>query len=211
VAKAKTRTILQRQIEARQKLWPDVSPRMLWDRKESDGFVTVPRVMPLMMSIMDDLSDKGFPVGQTYFEMWARLYDELFLTLNRPEEMAFHAGFSGQRAVRTWKDRVKRLANLEFIGLKEGPLGEFSYAIFYNPYHVIKRHYLAGKVSGQKWQAMVVRANEVGAFDLDSIDDNGDLVPEPPPPPPPPPPLGIVPAPVPPFPMPGIIPPPPTT
>jgi hypothetical protein len=179
VAKAKTRTILQRQIEARQKLWPDVTQRMLWDRKESDGFVTVPRVMPLMMSIMDDLSGKGFPVGQTYFEMWCRLYDELFLTLNRPEEMAFHAGFSGQRAVRTWKDRVKRLADLGFIGLKEGPLGEFSYAIFFNPYHVIKRHFIEGQVQSAKWQALVVRANEVGAFDLDSIDDLGNLIPEP--------------------------------
>lgn len=183
MAKAKTRTILQRQIEARQKLWPDVTPRMLWDRKESDGFVTVPRVMPLMMSIMDDLSGKGFPVGQTYFEMWARLYDELFLTLNRPEEMAFHAGFSGQRAVRTWKDRVKRLAELDFIDLKEGPLGEFSYALFFNPYHVIKRHFIAGQVQLGKWQALVVRANEVGAFDFDAIDDVGNFVPEPPAPP----------------------------
>ena len=60
--------------------------------------------MPLMMSIMDDLSGKGFPVGQTYLELWARLRDEQFLTLNQPEEMAFHAGFEGQRALRTWKD-----------------------------------------------------------------------------------------------------------
>jgi hypothetical protein len=178
VAKAKTRTILQRQIEARQKLWPHVTQRMLWDRKESDGFVTVPRVMPLMMSIMDDLSGKGFPVGQTYFELWCRLYDELFLTLNRPEEMAFHAGFSGQRAVRTWKDRVRRLSDLEFIDVKEGPLGEFSYAVFFNPYHVIKRHFIAGKVQQAKWQALIVRANEVGAFDFDNIDDRGNLIPE---------------------------------
>jgi len=25
--------------------------------------------MPLLMNIMDDLSGKGFPVGQVYFEM----------------------------------------------------------------------------------------------------------------------------------------------
>lgn len=178
MAKPKTRTILQRQIEARQKLWPDVAPRMLWDRKVSDGFATVPRTMPLMMSIMDDLSGKGFPVGQTYLEMWCRLYDELFLTLNRPEEMAFHAGFAGQRALRTWRDRVKRLSDLGFVDLKEGPLGDLSYAIFFNPYHVIKKHYLEGKVQHAKWQALVVRANEVGAFDLDEIDDKGQLVAE---------------------------------
>lgn len=173
---AKTRTILARQLEARAKIWPDVTNQMLWDRSERDGFSTVPRAMPLIMNIMDGLSDKGFPVGQTYLELWCRLYDELFLTLNRPEEMAFYAGFTGQRAVRTWKDRVKRLADLGFIDLKSGPLGDMSYAIFFNPYHVIKRAYLKGKVQEDKYRALVIRANEIGAFDLDDIDDAGDLV-----------------------------------
>lgn len=173
---AKTRTILARQLEARAKIWPDVTNLMLWDRNERDGFSTVPRTMPLIMNIMDGLSDKGFPVGQTYLELWCRLYDELFLTLNRPEEMAFYAGFTGQRAVRTWKDRVKRLADLGFIDLKSGPLGDMSYAIFFNPYHVIKRAYLRGKVHEDKYRALVIRANEISAFDLDDIDDSGDLI-----------------------------------
>lgn len=150
---------------------------MLWSM-DSDGWVAVPRLMPLMMSIMDDLSGKGYPVGQTFFEMWCRLREEQFLTLNRPEEMAFHAGFEGQRALRTWKDRVQRLANLGFIGLKSGPLGDLSYAVFYNPYHVIKRAFLNGQVQERKWQALIVRANEIGAFDTDDIDDSGNLIPE---------------------------------
>lgn len=173
---AKTRTILARQLEARAKIWPEVTNLMLWDRNERDGFSTVPRAMPLIMNIMDGLSDKGFPVGQTYLELWCRLYDELFLTLNRPEEMAFYAGFTGQRAVRTWKDRVKRLADLGFIDLKSGPLGDMSYAIFFNPYHAIKRAYLRGEVQEDKYRALVIRANEISAFDLDDIDDAGGLI-----------------------------------
>ena len=176
---AKTRTILARQLEARAKIWPDVFNHMLWDRTERDGFATVPRAMPLIMNIMDDLAGKGFPVGQTYIEMWCRLYDELFLTLNRPEEMAFYAGFTGQRAVRTWKDRVKRLAELGFIDLKSGPLGDMSYAVFFNPYHIIKRAYLRKLVAEDKYRALVIRANEIGAFDLDDIDDDGSLIPLP--------------------------------
>lgn len=176
---AKTRSILARQLEARAKIWPEITNHMLWDRTERDGFATVPRAMPLIMNIMDGLSDKGFPVGQTYIEMWCRLYDELFLTLNRPEEMAFYAGFTGQRAVRTWKDRVKRLADLGFINLKSGPLGDMSYAVFFNPYHIIKRSYVRGDVPEDKYRALVIRANEIGAFDLDDIDDKGDLIPLP--------------------------------
>lgn len=174
----RSRTITQRQLEAREKLWPEVTNQRLWDRKVRTGFVAVPRLLPLIMSIMDDLSDKGFPVGQTYFELWSRQFDELFLTLNRPEEMAFHAGFSGQRALRTWKDRVRRLAQLGFIDVKPGPLGELSYAILFNPFHVIKRAYLEEKIPEGKWQALVIRANEIGADDLDDIDDNGNFIPE---------------------------------
>ncbi len=175
MARGKNRDILKRQLAARAKLWPGVIDQMVWGM-DNEGWVALPRLMPLMMSIMDDLSDKGFPVSRAYLEMWARLREEQFLTLNRPEEMAFHAGFEGQRALRTWKDRVQRLADIGFIGLVPGPLGDLSYAVFYNPYHVVKRAYLAGKVQERKWQALVVRANEVSAFDLDDLDDDGNLV-----------------------------------
>lgn len=164
---SKPRSILRRQLESREKLWPGITNEHLWYRRDRDGFASVPRTMPLMMSIMDDLSGKGFPVGQTYFEMWSRLFDECFLILNRPEEMAFHAGFLGQRAVRTWRDRVRRLRDLGFIDVKPGPMGEFSYALFLNPYHVIRKHHDAGSVSEHKWHALVVRANEIGATDIE--------------------------------------------
>ena len=59
---------------------------------------------------------------------------------------------------------MRRLADLGFIGVKPGPLGDLSYAVIYNPYHVIKRAYLAGQVHENEWQALVIRANEVSAF-----------------------------------------------
>lgn len=172
----KSRDVLQRQLDARAKLWPDLTNDMLWSM-DNDGWVAVPRLMPLLMSVMDDLSGKGYPVGRTYLELWCRIrIEESFLTLNRPEEMAFHAGFEGQRALRTWKDRVQRIVDLGLIGVKSGPLGDLSYAVFYNPYHVVKRAYLKGLVQEKKWQALVIRANEVSAFDLDDIDGSGNLV-----------------------------------
>jgi hypothetical protein len=176
MARNTARSILQRQLDARRKLWPELTDDMLWSM-DKEGWVALPRLMPLMLSIMDDLSGKGFPVSRTYLELWSRMrIEESFLALNRPEEMAFHAGFEGQRALRTWKDRMRRLANLGFIGVKPGPLGDLSYAVIYNPYHVIKRAYLAGQVHENKWQALVIRANEVSAFDLDDIDDEGKVI-----------------------------------
>lgn len=176
MARNTARSILQRQLDARRKLWPEVAHDLLWSM-DKEGWVALPRLMPLMLSIMDDLSGKGYPVSRTYLELWSRIrIEESFLALNRPEEMAFHAGFEGQRALRTWKDRMQRLAKLGFIGVKPGPLGELSYAVIYNPYHVIKRAYLAGLVHENKWQALVIRANEVSAFDLDDLDDKGKLI-----------------------------------
>lgn len=178
MANRRQSNILKRQIQARNKLWPEITEHMLWER-DNEGWTALPRLMPLIMSIMDDLSGKGFPVSRTYLEMWARLRDEQFLTLNRPEEMAFHAGFEGQRALRTWKDRVQRLADLGFIDVKPGPVGRLSYALFYNPYHVVKRAYLKGDppVQERKWNALEIRANEIGAFDIDDIDETGTLIP----------------------------------
>ena len=176
MARARSRDIARRQLDTRARLWPALSSHMLWSM-DNEGWVALPRLMPLMMSIMDDLSGSGFPVSRTYLELWSRLREEQFLTLNRPEEMAFHAGFEGQRALRTWKDRVQRLANLGFIDLVAGPLGDLSYAVVYNPYHVIKRAYLKGEVQERKWQSLVVRAEEISAFDIDDIDDRGLLIP----------------------------------
>ena len=173
--RARPADILARQIDIRQRLWPDLAEPELWSRA-NEGWIALPRLMPLMMNIMDDLSGKGYPVGRTYLELWTRLRDEQFLTLNRPDEMALHAGFEGQRAQRTWRDRVSRLADLGFIGLKDGPLGPMSYAVFYNPYHVIKRAFIAGNVQERKWQALIVRASELNILDMDQIDHSGALL-----------------------------------
>jgi hypothetical protein len=163
----RSNAILKRQLETREKLWPGVTNAQLWMRKERQGFATIPRLMPQIMDIMDDLAGKGTPVGQTYLEMWCRLRDEGFLVLNSHEEMAFCAGFSGQRAVRTWRERVRTLADLGFISVLPGPTGDLSYALFWNPYHVLKRHNQAGRIQKAKWLALEVRAAEVKATDLD--------------------------------------------
>lgn len=127
--------------------------------------------MPLMLDIMNDLAN-GQPVSTTYLELWCRAFDECFVTLSKPREMAFHAGFSGQRGERTWRGRMKILANLGFIDLKEGPSGPMSYALILNPYLVIRRHKQQGHpgVREDKYNALVERAIEIGAADLNMSD-----------------------------------------
>lgn len=157
----------KRKLELRQKLWPGVTEDHLWDRKNRDGFATIPRTLPLMLTIMNDLADSGKPVAPVYLELWSRLRDEGFLSLNSPQEMAFASGHTGQRALYTWRDRVTKLKELGFLDVKPGPFGALSYVLVWNPYHVIRKHYEEGRVREDKWQALIFRASEIGADDLD--------------------------------------------
>jgi hypothetical protein len=155
--------IQQRQLDLRARLWPGLDAANLWNRLTHDGFSTIPSTMPLVMSIIDDLSN-GRPASMTYLDLWMRAYDESFVTLAKPREMAFHAGFTSQRAERTWKQKLDVLSELKFIDLKSGPSGPHSYALIRNPYLVIQWHH-EKKTSGlreDKFNALVARALEIG-------------------------------------------------
>lgn len=173
---AKASAILTRQLEVRKKLWPQISDKMTWNRRDRDGFVTMPRTMPLIMRIMDHLAGKGSPVSLVYLDLWCRTFDEAFLQITKTEEMATYAGFSGQRAVRTWKERLVRLAELEFINTKYGMSKEVKFVLILNPYHVIAKAYAAGKVPVEMWNSLMVRSAEIGAGDLDDVDQSGEYV-----------------------------------
>jgi hypothetical protein len=155
--------IQQRQLELRARLWPGLNQSDLWNRLTHDGFSTIPSSMPLIMSIIDDLSN-GRPASMTYLDLWTRAFDEGFVTLAKPREMAFHAGFTTQRAERTWKQKLDVLAELNFIDLKSGPSGPASYALIWNPYVVIKWHHdqKAIGLREDKFNALVARSLELG-------------------------------------------------
>lgn len=162
--------IAQRQLELRARLWPTVTDGHLWLRKYHNGFTTIPRSMPLIMSIIDDLA--GGPVSMAYLELWCRAFDEGFVTLSRPREIAFHAGFDGQRGERTWRSKMKLLVELGFVEIQSGPSGQMSYALVLNPYLVIRRlrdHKRSG-LREDKYNALIERAGEIGAEDFDLPD-----------------------------------------
>jgi len=159
---------IQKRIEAlRAELWPELDEEQIWSRKTSDGYSTIPRTLSQIGSIADALSGKGKPVMQTYLELWCRVHDDGFVNLNRPREIAFSSGFSGQRAVATWRERMKRLKDLGFIDLKPGPSGPLSYALIFNPYSVIYAHKEAETANFpyDRFVALVERGLEIGAIE----------------------------------------------
>lgn len=141
-------------LSLRQELWPNVDPAYLWSRKRAKGFATVPRVM---LVIMDSLS-VGKPVSTTYLDLFCRVFDESFVRLDKPHEMAFASG-SRPAAARTFgRNGSKKLG---FIDLAPGAQGSRGFALLYNPYLVIRGLKKAGKVETGMFNALLSHATRL--------------------------------------------------
>lgn len=147
----------------RDSVWPDLDEQMLWNRKSVSGFTTIPRTMPLIMNIIDALT-KNKPAGTAYFVMWCRTFDHSLLVIDNPMTLAVEAGFSGERALSTWKDRMRSLVELGFIDAKEGPSGPYHYVLLFNPHKVVWD--LKGKIQESTFRQLQTRAIEIGAKDM---------------------------------------------
>ena len=155
----------------RDSVWPDLDEQMLWNRKSVSGFTTIPRTMPLIMNIIDALT-KNKPAGSAYFVMWCRTFDHSLLVIDNPMTLAVEAGFSGERALSTWKDRMRSLVELGFIDAKEGPSGPYHYVLLFNPHKVVWD--LKGKIQESTLRQLHTRAIEIGAKDMQPVQQTAE-------------------------------------
>jgi hypothetical protein len=160
------KAIVKKQLDQREALWPSAE-RYLWDRNAYKGFTTIPKTMPLVLQIMDELS-KGKRLSETYLGLWCATWDNSFVTISKPQEMAHAAGFRGQRAEYTWADRMKRLHELRFINIKPGKSGSITHVLIWNPHLIIRDHHQK-KTPGlleATYNILLDRALEIGARDM---------------------------------------------
>lgn len=143
--------------------WPDVPQEQLWNRSRCHGFTTIPRTLPLVMNVIDALS-KNKPASRTYFGLWCRTYDESVVIIENPMSLAFEAGFTGERAVTTWRQRMQTLQQLGFIDSKPGSSGEFHFVLLFNPHWVVWQ--LKLRLQAQAFMQLTDRALEIGATDF---------------------------------------------
>ncbi|EDQ33524.1 hypothetical protein HPDFL43_09817 [Hoeflea phototrophica DFL-43] len=165
-----SKKIEEKQAEIRKQVFGELQKAHTWDRKTAKGFTTIPRTMPLLGAIMDSLSGKGKPVSTTYLELWCRSNDDGFVILSKQADIAFASGFSGLRGVSTWKERVRKLEELNFLITKPGVSGSLHYVQLWNPYIIIKLHNGNNTLGlpADRYNALVERMMEIGAKDFDS-------------------------------------------
>jgi hypothetical protein len=153
----------ERAEKQREVLFPEVSTDWLWRRQKNNGYTTVPRTLPIVMEAIDALS-KSQPAGHTYFGLWCRSPDHPVLTIENPATLASEAGFKGERAVDTWKRRVRTLRDEGFIVTKPGAAGEFHYVLLLNPNLVMEWLRARGRLQDSVYAKFHDRSLEIGSY-----------------------------------------------
>jgi hypothetical protein len=151
-----------RTLHVRETFWPAIKESQIWNRKRDHGFTTIPRTLPLIGRIMDQLS-KGKPVFMTYLALWSRVFDEGIVEIAHPRELAYESGFAGERQESTWIARMRILVEQGFILAAESHFGEFGYVLILNPYFVARKLFKEGKIQQELYLALERRADEIGA------------------------------------------------
>lgn len=151
----------------RDQLWPG-SAKWIWDINDSEGvvgFATISRLMPLILHLVKILSngDKTGDPGPVLLELWCRDYGQGLISIKHEGECAYAAGYSSNRAVRTWRGHMLKLVELGFIKAKADGISEYGQVLLVNPLAVCARLRQEGKVPEEWWTSFTRRASEISA------------------------------------------------
>lgn len=147
--------------QLRESLWPNADA-LVWDRKREKGFCTVPRTLPLILSLIKDLTPK-LDSSRVYLDLWCRAFDEGLIEVRDEEALAYASGYeSPGRNVRTWRERIEALQELGFIKTKPAGSRKYGHVLLIHPHRVVQDLRARGQVPDKWWGAYVQRATEVG-------------------------------------------------
>lgn len=148
--------------------WPSVGPEKLWilDGKRG-GFAQVPRTLSLLMNIIKDAvkkkTGKTSAASNTYLVLWLHSQGEGVARVENEEEVAFEAGYGGERSKSTFRAHMKVLEDLGFIAYGGGARGPFEWVLLYNPYQVLQKLNSQSLVEERHYTAMVQLLQGIGA------------------------------------------------
>lgn len=162
-------------IKIRNELWPDLKPSDIWSTsdKKRVGFAQVPRVLSLVMNMINHVSKKAsgkaLPAGRTYLVLWLHVYGEGIVKIESEQEAAHEAGYGGERGRSTFRSHMKTLKEMGFVDYAKGSKGPFQWVLLRNPYKVVKELHVQKLITKEQFVTFTERAYAVG-----SEDDLGD-------------------------------------
>jgi hypothetical protein len=139
-----------RREQRRKEFWPD---DVAWTGEGEKGFFMAPRTLALIVALLDSKKLSGnLDPGKVYLELWARHIDNGVIELTSEAEHAYAAGYSGTRAVRTWRERMKILEKNGFIKIQSIGNQLYKYVLLIHPTIAIQRLRTRGKVPDEWWK-----------------------------------------------------------
>lgn len=162
--------------EILERYFKDIPIENLWSRKEDKGFYTVPRTMPFIMEIIDELT-VGSPASKPYLALWSRTEEkslfgaEMIVNMgNDLNQFAIESGYSSNRKETTLLDRLKRLEDFGFIKSatnSEKYFGRYEYILVMHPDVVIDHLHETGKFKDSEkllslYRMYKMRLKEIG-------------------------------------------------
>ena len=134
----------------REELFPD-SERP-WLSHEETGYFSAPRSLPLLLDLLKSKEIRGKNDPSTvYIELLSRHMGQGIVELTYEEEHAFAAGYHGERATHTWRERMRVLEDIGLIRTKKKGNRRYAYVLLVHPTIVIQRLYDKGKVDPDWW------------------------------------------------------------
>lgn len=159
-----------RRAELRAQQFPKDNPAELWTGKNERGFFSAPRTLPLIVRLIKKLSDKAIDPTTAYLDLLSRHMGAGIVEMGAEEDHAFSAGYGGNRAARTWRDRMKALEELGFIKVRARGPRPYGYVLLIHPALAVKRLKDKKRVPDEWWEVYVSRQMEVGETNASDIE-----------------------------------------
>jgi hypothetical protein len=150
--------VAKRREEIRQEHWPNED---LWTGEKEKGWFPVPRTLPLILGLLSSksISNKKDP-STVYLDLLSRQRGEGVIEMAHENNHAFAAGYEGNRAVRTWQERMKILEDSGFI--LTVPVGNqrYRYVAIVHPTTAIQQLRDKKRIPDNWWNAYIANKRE---------------------------------------------------
>lgn len=157
------RRVARKREELRDALWPNLAEE-IWPQPKESGWCRLPRVMPIILRILAEKNISGdMDLSRTYLGLWCDNYGEGIVEVEDEHLYAETAGLRGDRGVRSWRARVRRLAALDLLRIYDRATREVGFVAILHPYKPLEGLHARGLVPDGWWAILRKRLLEVGA------------------------------------------------
>jgi hypothetical protein len=170
VAAGKSR---DKRTKTRKRIWPD-SDALIFSPNEAKGFARVPRVVPLVARLVNEL---GAPInaGQLYQVLWAHDWGDGVVEIKNFRTLLFEAGYTERtsRTERTWRERISLLRDHGLVQVARNGLDEFGFVLLIDPYLAVTtmRKRLMTNRAYQTWLDQFDHFCETWGVDLEGYEE----------------------------------------